>query len=109
MRETIKIGSTDVDMLSNGASPFIYKRIFKKDAFSQISESADNIGLAGEVGFVMHLQTVKTFKEILDTVKIEDFYEWTAGFEAIDIPLAATKIISLFYAQQVGTVDSKKK
>ena len=29
MRETIKIGNADVDMLSNGASPFIYKRIFK--------------------------------------------------------------------------------
>ena len=109
MRETIKIGSADVDMLSNGASPFIYKRIFKKDAFSEISGAADNIDLAGEVGFVMHLQTVKTFKEILDTVKIEDFYEWTAGFEAMDIPLAATKIISLFYAQHTGTVDSKKK
>ena len=39
MRGTVRIGQHDVDMLANGASPFIYKRIFKKDFFTAIGDA----------------------------------------------------------------------
>lgn len=110
MRGTVKIGGTEVDMLANGASPFIYKRIFKKDFFTAIGDAKNvDIDTITEMGFVMHMQTVKTFKEILDTVKIDDFYEWVTQFEALDLPMATSQIMALYYDQQKTTVRPKKK
>lgn len=110
MRGTVKIGGTEVDMLANGASPFIYKRIFHKDFFNAIGKpDAVDIDTITEMGFVMHMQTVKTFKEILDTVKIDDFYEWVTQFEALDLPMATSQIMALYYDQQKTTVRPKKK
>ena len=36
MRGIVKIGERDVDMLANGASPFIYKKIFHKDFLTTV-------------------------------------------------------------------------
>ena len=110
MRGTVRIGQYDVDMLANGASPFIYKRIFKKDFFTAIGDAKNvDIDTVTEMAYVMHLQTEKTFKEILDTVKIDDFYEWVTQFEALDLPMATNQIMALYYDQQKTTVRPKKK
>jgi hypothetical protein len=110
MRGTVRIGQYDVDMLANGASPFIYKRIFKKDFFTAIGDAKNvDIDTVTEMAYVMHLQTEKTFKDILDTVTISDFYEWIAGFEALDFPMASSKIMGIYYDNQKGTATPKKK
>jgi len=110
MRGTVKIGGTEVDMLANGASPFIYKRIFHKDFFNAMgAPDKVDIDTITEMGFVMHLQTEKTFKDILDTVTISDFYEWIAGFEALDFPMASSKIMGIYYDNQKGSATPKKK
>ncbi len=110
MRGTVRIGQHDVDMLANGASPFIYKRIFKKDFFTAIGDAKDvNIDAVTEMAYVMHLQTEKPFKDILDTVTISDFYEWVAGFEPFDFPMASSKIMGIYYDQTKTTVTQKKK
>lgn len=109
MRGTIKIGDKDVEMLANGASPFLFKRIFHKDFLLATGSGEDiDVDVITEMGFVMYMQTQKEFKEILDTVTPSDFYEWVCGFEALDLPMAAPSIFALFKGQEATTTTSKK-
>ena len=119
MRGTVKIGERDVDMLANGASPFIYKKIFHKDFLTTVGTNyvdADgkkktdmDTNAITEMAFVMHMQTVKTFKEILDTVTVEDFVAWISEFEPLDFAMTMAEIMGLYYQQQKTTVSPKKK
>ncbi len=119
MRGTVKIGERDVDMLANAASPFIYKKIFHKDFLMTVGTNyvdADgkqktdvDTNAITEMAFVMHMQTVKTFKEILDTVTVDDFGAWVSEFEALDFAMAMAEIMGLYYQQQKTTVSPKKK
>lgn len=119
MRGTVKIGETDVDMLANAASPFIYKKIFHKDFLTTVGTNyidADgkqktdvDTNAITEMAFVMHMQTVKTFKEILDTVTVDDFAAWISEFEPLDFAMAMAEIMGLYYQQQKTTVSPKKK
>ena len=119
MRGTVKIGERDVDMLANGASPFIYKKIFHKDFLTTVGTNyvdADgkkktdmDTNAITEMAFVMHMQTEKTFKEILDAVTVEDFVVWISEFEPLDFAMAMTEIMGLYYQQQKTTVTPKKK
>ena len=114
MRGTVKIGERDVDMLANAASPFIYKKIFHKDFLMSVSSGSDkkadwDTNAITEMAFVMHMQTVKTFKEILDTVTVDDFGAWVSEFEALDFAMAMAEIMGLYYNQQKTTVTPKKK
>ena len=77
MRGTVKIGETDVDMLANAASAFIYKRIFHKDFLTSIEQKyTDENGKVKteydksaitEMACAMHKQRGKEFKELVDT------------------------------------------
>lgn len=110
MRGQVTIGDKTVDMLANGATPFIYKRIFKRD-FLTIASDAKNIdtNALAELGFVMYMQTVKPFKQILDETTIDEFYTWVSDFEPLDIPMAAGQIFALFHSQESMNVTAKKK
>lgn len=109
MRGTIKIGDKDVEMLANGASPFLYKRIFHRDFLIATGNKKEmDMDVITEMGFVMHLQTQKEFKEILDSVTQADFYEWVGEFEALDLPMAAPNIFALYKGQEEITTTSKK-
>ena len=119
MRGTVKIGERDVDMLANAASPFIYKKIFHKDFLMTVGTNyvdADgkqktdvDTNAITEMAFVMHMQTEKTFKEMLDAVTVEDFVAWISEFEPLDFAMAMTEIMGLYYQQQKTTVTQKKR
>lgn len=110
MKGTINIGNKEVEMLANGASPFLYKRIFRKDFFTAVGDTSQiDIDAFTEMGFVMHMQAVKEFKDILDNVTVNDFYAWVADFEALDLPMAVREIMALYYDQSKQTVTQKKK
>ena len=119
MRGTVRIGERDVDMLANAASPFIYKKIFHKDFLMTVGTNyvdADgkqktdvDTNAITEMAFVMYMQTVKTFKEILNTVTVEDFVAWIFEFEPLDFAMAMAEIMGLYYQQQKTTVSPKKK
>ena len=109
MRGTVQIGDTQVEMLANAASPFLYRKIFKKDFLLEMDPSKDiDTNAITEMGFVMHMQTQKTFKEIIDTVTVEDFYGWLMQYEALDVPLASGDIFALFKGQE-KTLSTQKK
>ena len=118
-RGIIKIGERDVDMLCNAATTFIYKRVFGNDFLMIVGTNyvgADgkqktdiNTNAIKELGYVMHMQTQKTFKELLDTSTEEDCVMWLSEFEASDFDNALNDIMNLYNKQQKTTVTPKKK
>lgn len=110
MRGSVKIGDQTIDMLANGASPFLYKRIFHKDFLSSVGDS-DNVDttVITEMAYVMHMQTQKTFKEILDTVTADDFIEWVTQFEALEFAMCSDQIFRIYHGQTKATSTPKKK
>ncbi len=109
-RGFVDIGDKKVDMLCNAASPVIYRRIYHKDFLLQMNADGDiDTNALAELGYIMHLQTKMTFKEIIDTITDEDFYAWLENFEAMDVMMAAGDIFALFKGQEKTLVAPKKK
>lgn len=109
-RGIVEIGDKKIDMLANAASPVIYRRIFHKDFIMQMDPKGEvDTNAISEMGFVMYMQTQKTFKEIVDTVTEDAFYEWLAQFEALDVVMAAGAIFALFKGQEKTLVTQKKR
>ena len=109
-RGIVKIGTKMVDMLANAASPVIYRRIFQKDFLLQMDPKGEiDTNAISELGYIMHLQTQMTFKEIIDTITEEDFYAWLEEFEAMDVMMATGDIFALFKGQEKTLVTPKKK
>lgn len=109
-RGFVNIGDKKVDMLCNAASPVIYRRIFHKDFLLQMDTKGDvDTNAISELGYIMHLQTQMTFKEIIDTITEEDFYAWLEEFEAMDVMMATGDIFALFKGQEKTLVTPKKK
>ena len=44
MRGVVKIGSVDVEMLANAASPILYRQVFKKDFLKNMQEINEESG-----------------------------------------------------------------
>ena len=109
-RGIVKIGSKDVDMLANAASPVIYRRIFQKDFLLQMDPKGEiDTNALSEMGYVMSLQTQMTFKEIVDTISQDDYYTWLEQFEAFDVMMACNAIFALFKGQEKTLVSKKKR
>lgn len=109
-RGIVKIGSKDVDMLANAASPVIYRRIFQKDFLLQMDPKGEiDTNALSEMGYVMSLQTQMTFKEIVDTISQDDYYTWLEQFEALDVMMACNAIFALFKGQEKTLVSQKKR
>lgn len=107
MRGTIKIGDRDVEMVANGATPFIFKRVFRKDFLAETQK--EDMDVYAELAFVMSQQAEKPMTELLNSLKIEDFYEWIEGFEAMDIVTVAPDIFEIYQGQAKSSSASKKK
>lgn len=110
MRGTVNIGGMPVEMFANAASPFIYRRIFKKDFLLEMDkgDGGTNTNAMSEMAFVMYLQAHRDFKDIVDTTTEDDFWEWITQFEAFDLPMAANEVLRLFQGQEKTLVNQKK-
>lgn len=111
MRGTINIGEKSIDMVANGATPFIYKKVFRRDflASTAANEKEPDMDAFTQLGFIMAMQAQKPLAELVNGLKIEDFYEWIEGFEALDLVTHATEIFALYQAQAEGSSVPKKK
>ena len=107
MRETIKIGDRDIEMVANGATPFIFKRVFRKDFLAETQK--EDMDVYAELAFIMSQQAEKPMTELLNSLKIEDFYAWIEGFEAMDIVTMAPDIFAIYQGQTKSSSASKKK
>ena len=107
MRGTVHIGDKDVEMVANGATPFIYKRVFRRDFLA--ATQTDDMTVYTELAFIMSQQVEKPMSELLKNLTVDDFYAWVEGFEAMDIVNKAAEIFAIYQGQANPSSTSKKK
>ena len=108
MRGTIDFGGKPVELVANGATPVLYKRVFRRD-FLNSANKADDMDVYVELAFIMAKQAEKPMAELINSLKYEDYLEWIENFGAMDIVEKVTDIFSLYQGQAVQTSVSKKK
>lgn len=114
MRGTVKIGSVEVGMLANAASPVIYKQIFKEDFLKIMNElqtagnEVEGVNLFGKMGFVMAMQDSKRLEELM-SVSFNDYVKWLTQFEPNDLLMAAVDIATLYNKQETALSKEKKE
>ena len=108
MRGTIYFGEKPVELVANGATPVLYKRVFRRD-FLNSANKADDMDIYVELAFVMAKQAEKPLPELINSLKYEDYIEWIEGFEAMDIITKVTDIFALYQGQAVQSSVAKKK
>lgn len=107
MRGTINFGGTPVELVANGATPVLYKRVFRRD-FLNSANKADDMDIYVELAFIMAKQAEKPLSELINALKYEDYLEWVENFGAMDIVEKVTDIFALYQGQAVQTSVSKK-
>lgn len=111
MTDIIKIGSKEVGMTANGASPYIFKQIFKRDFLKESMKTAEagemDIDLVVCMGFVMAVQYQQGTTAALKKTQ-DDFAAWLENFGLFDVQLAAGQIADL-WGLSSGTTSNPKK
>ena len=121
MRGNVKIGSVDVEMLANAASPIFYKRLFHDDFLVQLQDlqhevTEDNgamlihgdTSIFGQMGFIMAKQAEMSDTQLLN-LKIEDYIKWLSQFDPMALVNAVPDITVLYTSQEKSSVEAKKK
>lgn len=108
MNGIVKIGSVDVGMTANAASPFIYRQIFHEDFLRETQKKDFDPSIMVKMGFVMAMQDSKPMSELMK-LKEESFYTWLEGFEPLDVMMASADISNLYMGQTVKTSDPKNE
>lgn len=109
MKGTIKIGEHDVEMLANGLTPVLYKRIFHRDFIMESQKKDADLTIFQELGFVMAKQAEEATVKDLMNMSLDAYYEWLMQFEAMDVINSVTEIFALYAAQAQSTSTAKKK
>ena len=108
MRGTINFGGKPVELVANGATPVLYKRVFRRD-FLNSANKADDMDVYVELAFIMAKQAENPMAELINSLKYEDYLEWIENFGAMDIVEKVTDIFALYQGQAMQTSVSKKK
>lgn len=107
MRGTIYFGEKPVELVANGATPVLYKRVFRRD-FLNSANKADDMDIYVELAFIMAKQAEKPLSELINSLKYEDYLAWVEDFEAMDIISNVTDVFALYQGQAMQTSVSKK-
>ncbi len=108
MRGTITFGDKPIELVANGATPVLYKRVFRHDFLSSANKQ-DDMDVYAELAFIMAKQAEKPLTELINALKYEDYLEWIENFGAMDLVEKATDIFTLYQGQAMQTSVSKKK
>ena len=108
MRGTITFGDRPIELVANGATPVLYKRVFRHD-FLNSANKQDDMDVYAELAFIMAKQAEKPLTELINALKYEDYLEWIENFGAMDLVEKATDIFTLYQGQAMQTSVSKKK
>ena len=104
----IKIGSEEVGMTANAASPFLYRNIFHEDFLRETQKKDFDPAIMVKMGFVMAMQNAKPMNEVSKLTE-SAFFEWLEQFEPLDAMMASGAISDLYMGQTVKTSSPKKK
>ena len=108
MRGTIDFGGKSVELVANGATPVLYKRVFRRDFLSSANK-ADDMDVYVELAFIMEKQAEKPMAELINSLKYEDYLEWIESFGAMDVVEKVSDIFALYQGQAMQTSKAKKK
>ena len=99
MYREISIGNKIVPMLANGATPIRYRMTFRKDLISEFENIQKGDGVStsiAELAYIMAMAAeAQNEKKPMATLNVEDYIVWLEQFEALDITMAAEKIVDL--------------
>lgn len=108
MKGTVKIGSIDVGMTANAASPYFFKQIFGQDFFRESQKDDFDPEIFQKMAFVMAMQDAKKTSEMLK-LNQEAYVEWLVQFDPMDFMDASTDIATFYTAQKKTTSTPKRK
>ncbi len=102
----VMIGSKEVEMLANAATPYRYQIIFKEDFFKKVSgkEETDSRDFFAKLGYTMAKQAEKGDMSKLNT---DTFLMWLEAFEPADVFAATSDIADIYNGMKVTSVDPK--
>lgn len=106
MRDTITIGDKEVEMAASAATPFLFKKLFKRDFLKEAQEDQASDELYIMLAFVMASDADEVLK---GNVKEEDFFAWLEEFAYLDIIDALPNIVRLYTRQKKGSSVPKKE
>ena len=113
MKRDIKIRDKTISILSNGVTPLFYKQLFKKDLLQTLKSNGD-WDIVGdhvpELAFIMAMQA-KEGVTSADMMKLtlENYIEWLSEFEALDLTMHGSEIVTTFISDAVPSAKPKKK
>ena len=107
MRGTITINDKQIDMVANGATPVLYKRVFRKDFL--VATQNEDMDSFSELAYIMAAQAEKPISELINSLTYDKYIEWVSEFEALDLVNHAAEIFGIYQAQTKTTSVAKKK
>lgn len=117
MRNVVRIGDRQVEMLGNAATALLYKQTFREDllrAVASLSGAKEEdliqaIEKLQKLAFIMNQQATKEFKNIVNKLTEEDFILWLSDFEETDFqdPQTFAAILSTWNKNLSGSSESK--
>lgn len=109
MKEKVNIGSTQVEMAVNAATPLYFKAVFGKDIYRISMDLGDDTGEAidnfQKLAFIMNAQAKK--KDVM-ALTIDDYIKWLEKFLPMDVAYAVPDIADVYMRQTQPTVKPKK-
>lgn len=113
MEKVVKIGTKDVALSANAATPIRFRNIFGKDLLTIVSEGTSPEGIdmkvasevAPELAFIMAKSAEKADMSKLNEAKM---IEWLELFEPMDFIDATEEIFSVYFGDSETEVEAKK-
>lgn len=109
MKGTVTIGSKEVGMVANAASPYIFKNIFHEDFLAKLQAKEPDTDLFQKMAYVMAKQCELEKMPDLMKLNIEGFYEWLTQFDAMELLYATDAVSELYMAQRKNSSVPKNK
>lgn len=112
MYNVVKVGETDVPMLSMASCDIYYRNIFHEDAIklqSKEMDEGDLINFIMRMGFVMAKFAELKNREEMRKLNEDMFVDWLDGFERSDYLNALPDIRATYEGQRVATSEEKKR
>lgn len=114
MYRELKIGEITVPMLANGATPYRFNLVFKKDLITEFQGAEDNAArvtaVIPELAFIMAMAAkAKEEKIDMNLLNQEMYLEWLEQFNPMDIPMVSEEIVDIYMANNKTASEPKKK
>lgn len=109
MKGTVKIGSKEVGMVANAASPYIYKQVFHEDFLAKLQAQEPETDLFQKMAYIMAMQNeISDLSELMKLTE-QGFYEWLIQFDSMDVLYSIEDISNIYLAQKATSSVPKKE